>query len=90
MHLGFSYLKEGKTDQALEALSRAVEIEPHSQLMLMNLAYILVDARHYDEALAWLREELARLRGVVCAVTVSAGDIRVAVVRLPLRIRRCL
>jgi tetratricopeptide (TPR) repeat protein len=43
---------QGLHEQALGLARRAVEIEPQSQLMLMNLAYILVDARQYDEALA--------------------------------------
>jgi len=38
-------------EEALKHARRAAEIEPNSQLMLMNLAYILVDARQYDEAL---------------------------------------
>jgi TolB-like protein len=43
---------QGHHEEALKHARRAVEIEPDSQLMLMNLAYILVDARQYDEALA--------------------------------------
>ncbi len=43
---------QGRHEEALKHARRAVEIEPDSQLMLMNLAYILVDARQYDEALA--------------------------------------
>ena len=43
---------QGYHEEALKLARRAVEIEPNSQLMLMNLAYILVDARQYDEALA--------------------------------------
>jgi TolB-like protein len=43
---------QGRHDEAVKHARRAVDIEPRSQLMLMNLAYILVDARQYDEALA--------------------------------------
>ena len=47
---------QGGHEEALMHARRAVEIEPRSQLMLMNLAYILVDARQYDEALAIARK----------------------------------
>lgn len=43
---------QGHHEEALKHARRAVEIEPDSQLMLMNLAYILVDAQQYEEALA--------------------------------------
>jgi tetratricopeptide (TPR) repeat protein len=43
---------QGHHEEALKHARRAVEIEPDSQLMLMNLAYILVDAQLYEEALA--------------------------------------
>jgi len=49
---------QGRHEEALKLARRAVDIEPQSQLMLMNLAYILVDARQYDEAL-----EIARRAG---------------------------
>jgi len=42
---------QGQHEEALKHARRAVMIEPNSQLMLMNLAYILVDAQQYDEAL---------------------------------------
>lgn len=43
---------QGHHEEALKHARRAVEIEPDSQLMLVNLAYILVDAQQYEEALA--------------------------------------
>ncbi len=43
---------QGHHDEALKLAYRAVEIEPDSKLMQMNLAYILVDARQYDEAMS--------------------------------------
>jgi TolB-like protein/Flp pilus assembly protein TadD len=43
---------QGHHEEAVRHARRAAEIEPNSQLMLMNLAYILVDAQQYDEALA--------------------------------------
>lgn len=43
---------QGRHEEALKHARRAAEIEPDSQLMLMNLAYILIDALQYDEALA--------------------------------------
>ena len=45
---------QGRHEEAVETAWRAVEIEPDSQLMLMNLAYILVDTQLYVEALAIL------------------------------------
>lgn len=42
---------QGRHDEALAIARRAVEVDPDSNLMRMNLAYILVDARHYDDAL---------------------------------------
>jgi Flp pilus assembly protein TadD len=42
---------QSQHEEALKHARRAAEIEANSQLMLMNLAYILVDARQYDEAL---------------------------------------
>ena len=43
---------QGRHEEALKHARRAAEIEPDSQLMLMNLAYILVDTQLYVEALA--------------------------------------
>ena len=43
---------QGQHEEAVQVARLAVAIEPFSKLMSMNLAYILVDARQYDEALA--------------------------------------
>jgi TolB-like protein/Tfp pilus assembly protein PilF len=43
---------QGRQDEAVNIARRAVEVEPQSKLMAMNLSYILVDARQYEEALA--------------------------------------
>jgi len=39
---------QGRHDEALEVAQRAYEIEPESNIMTSNLAYILVDARKFD------------------------------------------
>ncbi|NIL93999.1 MAG: hypothetical protein GTO71_06055 [Woeseiaceae bacterium] len=41
----------GKADEAVQVARYAVEVEPDSKLMTMNLAYILVDARQYGMAI---------------------------------------
>jgi len=43
---------QGHHEEALEVARLSVAIEPFSKLMNMNLAYILIDARLYDEALS--------------------------------------
>jgi len=47
---------QGHTDEALEVARLSVAIEPFSRLMNMNLAYILIDAGQYDEALDIAKE----------------------------------
>jgi TolB-like protein len=42
---------QGRQDEALEVAHRAVEFDPFSPLMLMNLSYIQMDARRYDESI---------------------------------------
>ena len=41
---------QGRHDEAVTVARRAFEIEPDSNLMTSNLAYILVDAREFDES----------------------------------------
>jgi TolB-like protein len=42
---------QGRHDEAVQVARLAVAVEPFSKLMTMNLAYILVDAGQFDEAL---------------------------------------
>ena len=51
---------QGRHEEALPVARRAVTIEPFSQLMSMNLAYILVDAGQFDEALAIIKDVRSR------------------------------
>ena len=43
---------QGYHDDAVEIAERAVESDPHSPLMAMNLSYILMDARQYERSVA--------------------------------------
>lgn len=47
---------QGRFDEALGYARHAAEVEPHSAMMRTNLAYILTDARHYEEALSIARQ----------------------------------
>lgn len=46
---------QGRHDEAVRVARYAHEVEPLSKLMTSNLAYILVDARQYDEGLQIIR-----------------------------------
>ena len=43
---------QGRHEEAVQVARLAVAVEPFSKLMAMNLAYILVDASEFDEALS--------------------------------------
>jgi len=47
---------QGRQTEGLVFARRALEVEPDSRLMLMNLAYILADARDYTGALQTVRQ----------------------------------
>lgn len=47
---------QGRYEQAIEVARRALEVDPVSNLMTMNLAYILVDAAQFDEGLQIIRD----------------------------------
>ena len=42
---------QGQHEEAIALARKAVLVDPFSQLMQMNLSYILIDAGHFDEAL---------------------------------------
>ncbi|MDH3273063.1 MAG: hypothetical protein OEM64_12215 [Gammaproteobacteria bacterium] len=46
---------QARHEEAVKAARYALEVEPLSKLMTSNLAYILVDARQYDEGLQIIR-----------------------------------
>jgi TolB-like protein/Tfp pilus assembly protein PilF len=54
---------QGHQDEALAVARLSVAIEPFSRLMNMNLAYILIDAGQYDEALDIAKEMRLREPG---------------------------
>jgi TolB-like protein/tetratricopeptide (TPR) repeat protein len=43
---------QGKHAEAIHTAGRALESDPHSGLMRMNLSYILMDAGHFEESIA--------------------------------------
>jgi tetratricopeptide (TPR) repeat protein len=52
---------QGYHDEAIKMAERAVESDPLSPLMRMNLSYILMDARHYERSVK-VRNETLELR----------------------------
>jgi TolB-like protein/class 3 adenylate cyclase/cytochrome c-type biogenesis protein CcmH/NrfG len=51
---------QGRHAEATEAARRAVDVDPLSRLMAMNLSYILMDAGDFDEAIALAHATVAR------------------------------
>ena len=58
---------QGRHREALVLARRAHDLEPDSNLMTMNLAYILVDAREFVEALQIVRTVRQRASGYTAA-----------------------
>ena len=59
---------QGRHDEALEVARKAVAVDPLSRLMQMNLAYILIDAGAYDEALPLVKAVIASRPNYVSAL----------------------
>lgn len=57
----------GDFEEAVELARRGAEIYPDSNLMRTNLAYILVDAKQYDEGLLVIRDIRLRAPGHMAA-----------------------
>lgn len=49
---------QGEHEEAIELARRAVEVDPFSRLMSMNLSYILMDAGDMDASIAIARENI--------------------------------
>lgn len=52
---------QGRHEEAVEIAERAVEVDPLSPLMNMNLSYILMDARQYERSVE-IRDETLKLQ----------------------------
>jgi tetratricopeptide (TPR) repeat protein len=54
--LAFTYMSQGKNDQALATMLKAVELNPHNEAYRLNLSQMYFVHRDFDTALAILRE----------------------------------
>jgi DNA-binding winged helix-turn-helix (wHTH) protein/tetratricopeptide (TPR) repeat protein len=82
---------QGRTDEALNYLGRARELEPMTLLYTYSYAGLLYQTRRYPEAIEFVRPLLAsqprfdQARGVLIRALVETGDIKGALEQLPLR-----
>jgi tetratricopeptide (TPR) repeat protein len=82
---------QGRTDEALEYLGRARELEPMTLLYSASYANLLYQTRRYEDAIEYVRPLLAsqprfdQVRGVLIRALVETGDMTAAVEQLPLR-----
>lgn len=58
-NLGYAYETAGNIDMALEAYSRAVDLDPNYALANMNIANLLAGREQYDRALGYYEAALA-------------------------------
>ncbi|MEV4812283.1 tetratricopeptide repeat protein [Micromonospora avicenniae] len=66
--LGYAYRSAGRTREALAALGRAVEHDPHDLAVYADIAGTLADNGRLDEALDWIDRALDRDPTFDCAV----------------------
>jgi DNA-binding winged helix-turn-helix (wHTH) protein/Flp pilus assembly protein TadD len=82
---------QGRTDEALEYLGRARELEPMTLLYSASYANLLYQTRRYEDAIEYVRPLLAsqprfdQVRGVLIRALVETGDMKAALEQLPLR-----
>ena len=82
---------QGRTDEALEYLGRARELEPMTLLYSASFASLLYQTRRYQEAIEYVRPLLAsqprfdQVRGILIRALVETGDTKAALEQLPLR-----
>ena len=82
---------QGRTDEALEYLGRARELEPMTLLYSASFANLLYQTRRYPEAIEYVRPLLAsqprfdQVRGILIRALVEMGDTKSALEQLPLR-----
>ena len=82
---------QGRTDEALDYISRARELEPMTLLYTAGYANLLFYTRKYGEAIEYVRPVLAsqprfdQLRSVLIRALIETGDVKSALEQLPLR-----
>ena len=82
---------QGRTDEALEYLGRARELEPMTLLYSASFANLLYQTRRYQEAIEYVRPLLAsqprfdQVRGILIRAMVETCDTKAALEQLPLR-----
>jgi tetratricopeptide (TPR) repeat protein len=54
--LALSFMRDGKGDEAIEALNKALELDPNYGYALNQLAYIYSDRNEFDRALEYFRK----------------------------------
>jgi DNA-binding winged helix-turn-helix (wHTH) protein/Tfp pilus assembly protein PilF len=90
---GFGLLRafQGRTDEALDYLGRARELEPMTLLYGAGYANLLYYTRRHLEAIEYARPVLAsqprfdQMRSVLIRALVEVGDVKGALEQLPLR-----
>jgi DNA-binding winged helix-turn-helix (wHTH) protein/tetratricopeptide (TPR) repeat protein len=82
---------QGRTDEALDYVGRAREVEPMTLLYTAGYANLLFYTRKYQEAIEYVRPVLAsqprfdQLRSVLIRALIETGDTKGALEQLPLR-----
>jgi DNA-binding winged helix-turn-helix (wHTH) protein/tetratricopeptide (TPR) repeat protein len=90
---GYGLLRafQGRTDEALDYIGRARELEPMTLLYTAGYANLLFYTRQYAEAIEYVRPVLAsqprfdQLRSVLIRALIETGDVKGALEQLPLR-----
>ena len=90
---GYGLLRafQGRTDEALDYIGRAREVEPMTLLYTSGYANLLYYTGKYAEAIEYVRPVLAsqprfdQLRTVLIRALIETGDIKGALEQLPLR-----
>jgi TolB-like protein/DNA-binding winged helix-turn-helix (wHTH) protein/tetratricopeptide (TPR) repeat protein len=79
---GWILLRQGRAEDALSSMQRAVLLDPRSLVAHVNLARVLFDLRRYDELTRQLQrmlaidpEHLASLRGLATVPLLRDGDV---------------
>jgi tetratricopeptide (TPR) repeat protein len=82
---------QGRTDEALDYIGRARELEPMTLLYGSGYANLLYYTRKYQEAIEYVRPVLAsqprfdQIRSVLIRALIETGDVKGALEQLPLR-----
>jgi DNA-binding winged helix-turn-helix (wHTH) protein/Tfp pilus assembly protein PilF len=93
MWYGYGLLRafQGRTDEALDYIGRARELEPMTLLYGSGYANLLYYTRKYQEAIEYVRPVLAsqprfdQIRSVLIRALLETGDVKAALEQLPLR-----